>query len=226
MVDLNKYAPYICIGALLFIIFIIWVFWSGDNYQFVGLDPLNPDKMSNFVGNNSMICINDKKSNNNTQNTQNTQNLEVVDKPKLVLNIIPDEKKKNGVFVSKGQQCCKDTMIRIYGVPFESFRPNWLKNPETNRNMELDCYNDNLKIAVEYNGIQHYTWPNFTNQTREQFLNQVRRDKLKVELCDNNGVYLITVPYHVSFEDIPAFIIKHLPESIQNKIQEEQNICK
>src|SRR5690606_25997188 len=96
-----------------------------------------------------------------------------------------------GRFISRGERLCCQTMERIYGVPFSSVWPDWLLNPETGETLELDCYNDELKIAVEYNGEQHYKWPNFTNQTYQQFLNQVRRDTLKLDLCDRNGVYLI-----------------------------------
>lgn len=115
-------------------------------------------------------------------------------------------------------------MERIYGVPFKSIWPDWLRNPETGETLELDCYNEELQIAVEYNGQQHYTWPNFTNQTYQQFINQVRRDELKMELCDRNGVYLIVVPYNVSLDKIPEFIMSYLPETIQKRLQEERTL--
>lgn len=128
---------------------------------------------------------------------------------------------KRGRFVSRGERLCCQTMERIYEAPFETIRPDWLINPETGEKLELDCYNEELQIAVEYNGEQHYTWPNFTNQTYQQFINQVRRDQLKIELCDRNGVYLIVVPYNVSHDKIPEFIISHLPETLQKRLHEE-----
>jgi hypothetical protein len=97
-------------------------------------------------------------------------------------------------------------MKKIYGVKFKSTWPDWLINPETGKKMELDCYNEKVKIAVEYNGEQHYIWPNYTNQTKEQFINQIRRDKLKMELCVKNGVYLINVPYTISYNNIENYI--------------------
>jgi hypothetical protein len=114
--------------------------------------------------------------------------------------------------VSKGQAACCRVLEGIYNRPFRTIRPSFLRNPETGRNLELDCYNEELKLALEYNGIQHYRWPNFTNQSREEFLNQVRRDQLKVDLCDLNKVYLITVPYNVAPENIEAYIRYYLPE--------------
>lgn len=124
---------------------------------------------------------------------------------------------KKGRFMSKGEKICKETMNRIYGLDFVSIRPNWLKNPETKCNLELDCYNDELKLAVEYNGVQHYKWPNFLNQSYDQFINQVRRDKFKKECCEKMGVYLIIVPYNVDHDKIPEYIMSKLPETSVNR---------
>jgi hypothetical protein len=124
---------------------------------------------------------------------------------------------KSGKFVSRGEKICQKTIEQIYGVPFLSIRPQWLKNPETKCNLELDCYNDDLKLAVEYNGEQHYKWPNFTNQTYEQFINQIRRDQYKADVCEKMGVYLITVPYNISHDKISSFILSQLPETIKKR---------
>lgn len=118
--------------------------------------------------------------------------------------------KKSGKFVSKGENICCQAMEQMYGVSFTSERPNWLVNPMTGAKLELDCYNENLKIAVEYNGIQHYKWPNFTNQTYEQYLNQIYRDNIKKKLCKQYGVRLIIVPYTVPHNQIPSFIMTQL----------------
>lgn len=141
----------------------------------------------------------------------------VVDTQTKISQCVPPTGPSTGKFISKGEQICCNVMSKIYGKPFVSMRPNWLKNPETKRNLELDCYNEELKIAVEYNGIQHYQWPNFTNQSKEEFNNQVRRDELKLKLCDYYGIYLISVPYTVKPENIEAYIFERLPENIVKK---------
>ena len=125
----------------------------------------------------------------------------------------------NSAKKSKGELLCKRIIEEIYGVPFYCVRPNFLKNPETNRNLELDLYNDDLKIAVEYNGIGHYVYPNPFHRTKEDFLNQVRRDQFKIETCDQNGVYLISVPYNVpvEYEKIKAYIEYHIPENYEKR---------
>lgn len=117
--------------------------------------------------------------------------------------------------LSKGQAECHRCIEEIYKKPFLSNvrTLDFLKNPETGRFLELDCYNEELKIAIEYNGIQHYKHPNQFNMTNEAFIKQLRRDELKRELCDNNGVYLITVPYTVKDKDIMEFIKSMLPSN-------------
>ena len=126
---------------------------------------------------------------------------------------------KNGK-ISKGEMLCKKAIEEIYGVPFYCVRPNFLKNPETGRNLELDMYNDDLKIALEYSGQHHYVYPNPFHKTKEEFMNQVRRDQYKVEMCDQNGIYLITVPYNVplEYEKIKAYIEYYLPENHDKRL--------
>jgi len=292
-----KYGPFICIGTVIAILFVIWVFFGGKKYDFVGLAPLAPETCNLYTGslfdwgnkeidkeiteikennkeiteiteikegnkeikeikdisinvninNNKLIIDNtpnipnnfDKNENNINQNdkNENDKNICIVDdtinkldienetitKSNLVnnkgINVL-----KKGRFISKGERICCETMENIYGLPFKSIRPKWLQNPETGYNVELDCFNDELKLAVEYNGEQHYKWPNYTNQTYEQFINQTRRDTLKRQLCDKKGVYLIVVPYNVPHEKIPQYIISYLPESLQKRLQKENNI--
>ena len=123
--------------------------------------------------------------------------------------------------LSKGEMLCKKAIEDIYGVPFYCVRPDFLKNPETGRNLELDLYNDQLKIALEYSGFQHFVYPNRFHKTKEEFLNQVRRDQFKVDMCDKNGVYLITVPYNVpnEYTAIRKYIEYYLPENYEKRLQ-------
>jgi hypothetical protein len=265
MFDYTKYSPVICFGIILIVLFVIWVFWGGKKYEFVGLAPLNPDTCANYSGSpytwgtgDALITVNNniiqpvETASATTEQTcaeepsividntpatpvQFTGAVDVCANPTMVSNIAPAPKVnpimphvnstcsivKPGRFISRGERMCCQTMEKIYGVPFVSVRPSWLQNPETGMNLELDCYNDDLKIAVEYNGEQHYKWPNFTNQTYQQFINQVRRDDYKLEVCDRQGVYLITVPYNVAYENIPAYIMSQLPETLRKRLQDD-----
>ncbi len=100
--------------------------------------------------------------------------------------------------VSMGEELTTKALETLLGRQVQSqIRPFFLRNPETGRPLELDCYDPVSRIAVEYSGRQHYEFPSsfFTNE--QDFYNQVYRDQLKRELCDKNGVYLITVPYSI-----------------------------
>ena len=100
--------------------------------------------------------------------------------------------------VSMGEELTTKALEALLGRQVQSqIRPFFLRNPETGRPLELDCYDPVSRIAVEYSGRQHYEFPSsfFTNE--QDFYNQVYRDQLKRELCDKNGVYLITVPYSI-----------------------------
>lgn len=120
------------------------------------------------------------------------------------------ESKKN-IKRSKGEKITCDIMEELFGKPFPRVRPNFLKNPSTNRNLELDCYNKELKLAVEYNGPTHYEYPNYTNQTKKDFISQISRDVFKIKRCEENGVHLIIVPYTIPYNEIKSYILKQLP---------------
>lgn len=61
--------------------------------------------------------------------------------------------------------------------------------------LQLDIYIPNLKIAFEYQGYQHYIYPNFYHKSLNKFINLVERDKRKKELCNQRGITLIEFPY-------------------------------
>ncbi len=77
----------------------------------------------------------------------------------------------------------------------ENYRPDFLKNPNTNRNLELDCYCHDEKIGIEFQGNQHYQYPNNFHRSYKDFEKQIERDKIKNDLCKEEGIHLIHIPY-------------------------------
>ena len=73
---------------------------------------------------------------------------------------------------------------------------------------------------LEFNGVQHYIWPNYTGQSKEEFINQVKRDKYKLDCCDQHGVYLITVPYNVPDYLLRDYITHYLPENVMKRMRD------
>ena len=117
------------------------------------------------------------------------------------------EPPRQNVKKSKGEAEVHASLERIFQKPFYHGRPNFLKNPITkNYNLELDCYNSEIGLAVEYNGEQHYKYIPFFHQNKEAFKNQLYRDELKRRMCKDAGVVLLEVPYTVPIKDIESFL--------------------
>lgn len=121
--------------------------------------------------------------------------------------VVPDAPgRKLAPMSSVGEQICRSYLTAKFGTEFKRSRPAFLKNPITNNNLELDCYSDALKLAVEYNGRQHYEFVPVFHRTKSDFQNQKYRDDIKRRLCAQNGVKLIEVPYTVAHSDIPKYL--------------------
>lgn len=67
------------------------------------------------------------------------------------------------------------------------------------RNLQLDGYNDNLKLAFEYQGEQHYHYKDVIAKTekekKEQFELIQKNDHEKRQLCEQNNIVLIEIKY-------------------------------
>lgn len=113
---------------------------------------------------------------------------------------------------SKGELECRRVLEYFFRKPFNKARPDFLRNPVTggNFNLELDCYNSDLRLAVEYNGAQHYKYIPYFHKNKEAFYNQKYRDQMKRHMCKENGVTLIEVPNTVKLEDIKKYMEKEL----------------
>jgi hypothetical protein len=109
---------------------------------------------------------------------------------------------------SKGEVECRRVLKKIFNKPFHKARPSFLNNPVTGGsfNLELDCYDKELKIAVEYQGKQHYEYTPFFHKNKEHFLNQKYRDDMKRRICKEHNIKLIEVPYTVKIKDIETYI--------------------
>ena len=113
--------------------------------------------------------------------------------------------------MSKGEQKCKEFMEFITGKKFDKVRPDFLTNPVTGHALELDMFNEELRLAVEYNGKQHYQFNAMMHQNnRDRFQNQQYRDLLKKQMCEQHNIRLIEVPYTVPENKIPEFLFDRL----------------
>lgn len=100
-------------------------------------------------------------------------------------------KRKYGVTEAK----CKAILEELTGKKF--MKKRIYHDPDNKRSyIELDGYCKSLDLAFEYNGYQHYVFPNkFHKRSRKKFDAQVERDKRKVAYCEAHGITLIVIPY-------------------------------
>lgn len=112
---------------------------------------------------------------------------------------------------SKGEEMCKTFIEFYFQKPFHKIRPEFLRNPVTGENLELDLYNSELRLAIEYNGSQHYQYNSFMHKnSRDKFQNQQYRDLIKKDLCGKANITLIIVPYTVPHDKIGSFLFDEL----------------
>ena len=123
------------------------------------------------------------------------------------------EKPKNIMKNKWCQQCkgffserlCNIILEYLFDKKFVKYRPDWLINKDGNK-MELDMHNEELKLALEYNGIQHYRYIDYYHKTKENFNKRKESDKIKVESCEKNKINLIVVPYTVTTNKLYEYI--------------------
>jgi len=119
-----------------------------------------------------------------------------------------DKKKRVAIKESKGELACKEAAQRIFRKKFIKVRPDYLRNEETGHNLELDVFNEEIGLAIEYSGQQHYKYIPYFHKNYEAYLKQVKRDEMKERKCKEKGIKLIVVPYTVKIEDIEDFILQ------------------
>ena len=106
------------------------------------------------------------------------------------------------------ENLCRKIMKEIFNKEFIKYKNKNLRNQ---RQLELDCYNEELKINIEYDGIQHYEYPNIFYKTEKDFINQQENDRIKDQWCRDNNILQIRVSYkYDTKEEIENYIKEQL----------------
>ncbi len=213
--------------------FVLWLFYGGQNHSPQGLttiinslkpEPINESRIVEVINDtNPHVRPPQPRREESRVPPREEPGEEPVNIP--VPNLPPDFVPQNintHLHGSKEEMYACQAAAKVFGVPFQaSYKPDWMKNPRTGINLELDCYNDDMKIAIEYNGIHHYQYPNWTTKKyktgKDEFAKQVQRDLLKPELCDEQGVWLITIPYTVKRADYEKYIEYYSPYRVAER---------
>ena len=168
---------------------------------------LSIEKMHLLAKHNSGLCLSTKYTNTNTKLKWQCRQGHIWES-------------RPGSIIS-GHWCphCKELVMEpecrrifelLFHTSFPKCRPNWLRNPLTNKPLELDGYSEKLKISFEYNGLQHYKpIPYFKSDTSHLVIRKYL-DALKQKLCSEHNVTLIEIPAMARRSDIYKYIIKRL----------------
>lgn len=115
---------------------------------------------------------------------------------------------------SIGEDICRYVLEKAFNKSFNKSRPDWLLN-KSGYKLELDGYNDDLKIAFEYQGEQHYNPVKFYGKEKNAFEKQKQRDKIKSITCKKYGIILLVIP---SFKEMNnKFILDTISRELKRK---------
>jgi hypothetical protein len=89
---------------------------------------------------------------------------------------------------------------------FDQAHPDWLREGSTP--LELDGYNESMKLAIEVQGPGHIK--PLPDETYEKYQKRVARDVYKRELCAQHGVHLIAIDYRISLANVGAYLRSRL----------------
>lgn len=102
------------------------------------------------------------------------------------------------------EQRCRYILEKLFDVKF-------IKDRNILDGLELDGYNDDLKLAFEYHGQQHYEHVDFFYSRGDVNLNdRIERDRFKEERCRELGIELLIIPYTIEAENHISFIVNEI----------------
>lgn len=98
-----------------------------------------------------------------------------------------------------GEKICRLLFEQYFNNVFIKTKPEWLQN--NGHKLELDGFCEELKIAFEYQGIQHYKIDGFFIKDELMLQKRMNDDLLKKELCAAHNIILIEFPAFSTLEN-------------------------
>ncbi len=102
------------------------------------------------------------------------------------------------------EEICRTLFETMFNKKFIKSKPDWLMGSKGYL-LELDGYCEELNLAFEYNGMQHYK----VVYNEESLKRAQRNDKLKNKTCTDKKIHLINIPYTVKTDDMQQYIIDY-----------------
>ena len=110
----------------------------------------------------------------------------------------------------QGERICRAFFEQMFRAKFPKVRPPWLINSDGHQ-MELDGCSEELGLAFEHQGAQHYRHVEMYHDQKNTFLKRQRDDRRKKRLCKRNGIVLLEIPEIpnlLALDDVQAFIVR------------------
>jgi hypothetical protein len=107
------------------------------------------------------------------------------------------------------EKVCRQILEHLLGAPFQKRRPDWLRTSK-GRKAELDGYNEDLRLAFEYHGQQHYAHVPFFHSGAKSFAQRVEDDRLKREACHAKGITLLEVSINVPLSALQEHLVDQI----------------
>jgi hypothetical protein len=110
------------------------------------------------------------------------------------------------------EKLCMDILDKIFNIPSKrDMTPEWLSTGNRG-SQRLDGYWEELKLAAEYNGLQHYEMVDYFHKGDiKNFEAQQERDEKKREACKEAEINLVEIPYWLNLTE--ESIIQYLKEN-------------
>tara|TARA_Y100000588_G_scaffold341113_1_gene384911 strand:+ start:35 stop:1438 length:1404 start_codon:yes stop_codon:yes gene_type:complete len=116
---------------------------------------------------------------------------------------------------STGERLCREVFEQLFEKEFPNTRPSWLLMSGIKKPLELDGYNEELKIAFEHQGYFHENKSKILAGEKRVSATK-KRDSFKLEACKKRNIILIQIPEVgrlVKAKDLIMFIIDKLKKN-------------
>jgi|APSaa5957512622_1039677.scaffolds.fasta_scaffold03191_5 hypothetical protein len=106
----------------------------------------------------------------------------------------------------------RNVLEDIFNKSFKKIRPKWLINKKGNR-LELDGFNEELSIAFEYQGRQHFEYIKHWNKRTNKFKQTVEHDKIKRKVLKEKNIILLAPTHKLKLSQLKDFALQELKEN-------------